>query len=307
MPGLRIFKGAARGPPSGSARPHGAGIPVKKAPCRFCSVAGPCPRMKEVKSYGVLSHVSGHSESHCPLLPRLPSACCLSANPSLSFCLSLPHPFSPFHFVSFLSLVPLPLPILQPFTLFLFSLCLSPHVPPTFPGLQLPGTQSKLSGNLQVLTFNCDSWKPLGLGMETHRTLSQACTGRLCLQPGLPPLSQAHSFPAAFWLGHFAAETGHSQTRKSPLISLFLSKKKTRARGGEVLQGFPWITHLMRGKVRLVPDLLLSLATLLHGEKPDVSEAWTDSFLSWRPADLTQLGKITSENDSNGISLLTVG
>lgn len=205
-PGLRIFKGGVRGPPSGSARPQGAGVPVKKAPCSFCFVAGPCPRMKEVKSCGGL----GHGERRSPLPPSPPSACCLCAPPGLSFRLSLPHLFSPFHFVSFLSLVPLPPPILKPFTLFLFSLCLLPHLPLTFPGLQLPGTQSKLSGSLQVLTFNCDSWKPLGLSMETHRTRSQACTGRLCLQPGLPPLSQAHTFPAAFWFGHFAAEIGDS-------------------------------------------------------------------------------------------------
>lgn len=112
---------------------------------------------------------TAHSSCPSALSPRSLCASPLSLRP---VGLTSSHP----RILSFLSLSLLLL-LSLPFMIFLLSL---PLPPPIFPGLQLPGTQ-RLPSDFQVLTFNCDSWKPLCLGMETHRTPGQACTGRLCL------------------------------------------------------------------------------------------------------------------------------
>lgn len=173
--------------------------------------------------------------------------------------------------------------------IFLLSL---PLPPPIFPGLPLPGTQRSPS-DFQVLTLNCDSWKPLGLGMETHRTQGQACTGRLCLGPGLPPPPrQARTYRAAVWPACFAAEIGGSQTGKRLLTVQLISQGEENR--GEGPQGFPQITCLARGQAGPGPRSPAAQPPVTPGEKPDGSEAWTDSSLPWRPSNLALVTKITT-------------
>lgn len=103
----------------------------------------------------------------------------------------------------------------------------------TFPGPQLPGTPSRLSDSFQVITFNCDSWKPLGLGMEPSRTLGQdrdrAGTGCLCLSlTGASPSAPGTRFsPAASGRDSFAAEIGNSHTE---YLAYFSVRRASRHR-----------------------------------------------------------------------------
>lgn len=81
----------------------------------------------------------------------------------------------------------------------------SPPAPsPSFPGLQLPGTQSKLSDNLHVMTFNYDSWKPLGLAWKPTELWAGPSQGS-----HRAPLSASHwdflrglgtHFPSCYWV-----------------------------------------------------------------------------------------------------------
>lgn len=132
--------------------------------------------------------------------------------------------------------------------------------------------------------------------METCRGLGQACTGRLCLRPRLPPLSQAHAFPAAFWSGRFAADIGDSQTGRGLLALWLISQgEENQGIGGRSTAGLPpdRMSNKRQGETGSQISCFSSWPPP-RGEKPYRSEVWTDSFPSWRPSVLAPVGKITA-------------
>lgn len=132
--------------------------------------------------------------------------------------------------------------------------------------------------------------------METCRSLGQACTGRLCLRPRLPPLSQAHAFPAAFWSGRFAAEIGDSQTGRGLLALWLISQgEENQGFGGRSIAGLPpdHMSNERQGKTGSQISCFSALPPPC-GEKPGGSEVWTDSVPSWRASVWAPVGNITT-------------